>query len=170
MPAAFGAAAVLRAGAAPLAARGVGVSDKQSGLAGHGLVPAFGAGPGGQQKESRRAAWPSAGLDWEGASSVAAAISQAATGPACTPPVLGDEQPPAIPDAVDYGTLLEEYPPLVRELVTAYPLTTIKQMAAAVQAAAAPSYAEQMDWPSSAGLTELSEGDVLHHMRAAASA
>jgi hypothetical protein len=38
---------------------------------------------------------------------------------------------------VEYGELLWEYPPLVGELVSKYPLTTIKQLAAAVNKAAA---------------------------------
>lgn len=78
-----------------------------------------------------------------------------------------DEPPPAIPDQVEYGTLLEEYPPLVGELVTAYPLTTIKQMAAAVSAAAAQSYAEQFEWAGLAAGAEL--GDALQEQRQAAS-
>lgn len=99
---------------------------------------------------------------------LAAAILSTAAGPPASPPVVRDEPPPAIPDHVEYGELLWEYPPLVGELVSKYPLTTIKQLAAAVNKAAAGSYAEQWLWSGWGVGPDQRDGDALQGLRAAA--
>jgi hypothetical protein len=76
-----------------------------------------------------------------------------------------------IPDHVDYGTLLHEFPLLVGELVMQYPLSAIKQRAAALLEVPDCSYAECWEWGD-----ELSAGssgspgyvDDLQQQRAAA--
>ncbi|WIA34172.1 hypothetical protein OEZ86_012531 [Tetradesmus obliquus] len=59
----------------------------------------------------------------------------------CQPVAAGD-----VPDHVDYGALLLEFPPLVRELVTVYPLSVIKQRAAVLLEVLDSSYAERWEW------------------------
>jgi hypothetical protein len=73
---------------------------------------------------------------------------------------------PVIPDAAEYGALLQEYPALVGELIAAYPISAIKQLAAAVSEVAAPSYAEQLVF---GGFGQSGrEADALQLLRAAA--
>ena len=72
-----------------------------------------------------------------------------------------------VPDAVEYGALLQEYPALVATLVRRYPLHVIKQQAAAVGPPTAGSYADCFEW---AGPSMAPDADVLQRLRETAEA
>jgi hypothetical protein len=90
-------------------------------------------------------------------------------------PLQQQQQPAeagAVPDHVDYGALLQEYPPLVRQLVTMYPLSAIKQRAAALLEAPDRSYAERWEWgdeqPADSSGCKASVDDLQQQLPAAA--